>query len=138
MKKPLVALLAAGLMTACVGASMLAIGAAALINPNSTAPANSPKQASAVASTVSQQAQVQQLQGLIAQYQSREQQYQAQINQLNNLITQYQSREKQYQAQLDQVTTQAQQSQQILDELQRRGVIRILSDGTIQLLVRRN
>jgi len=70
---------------------------------------------------------------VIAQYQNREKQYQAQINQLNDQIAQYQNREKQYQAQMDQLTKQVQQLQQVMNELQRRGVIRILGDGAIQL-----
>jgi uncharacterized protein YlxW (UPF0749 family) len=124
MKKQFVALLAAVLMTACVGAAILVVGAAALFNPNGTTAANSHAQVAAPAPGVADQAQIQQLQNLIAQYQSREQQYQAQ--------------EKQYQQQLDRSSAQVQQAQlqmqqiqQLLVALQQRGVISITQDGQI-------
>ena len=76
--------------------------------------------------TGANQAQVAQLQSLVAQYQAREQQYRV--------------RERQYQDQLNQAATQLQQTnaqlqqyQQILTALQQRGIIRIGSDGSIQL-----
>lgn len=125
MKKQLAALLAALLMTACVGGSILAIGGVALFNPNGTAAANSLSQASQVVdANASQQVQIQQLQALVAQYQAREQQYQA--------------REKQYQQQLDQATVQVQQAQQQMEQIQmlltaleQRGLITVTSDGRI-------
>jgi hypothetical protein len=135
--KQILALATAFLVTSLIGLGMLAIGANAATNPDSVPVSDAPGNPAAAVSS-SAQPSAGQPGDVIAQYQQREQQYQAQINQLNSLIAQYQSREKQYQAQLNQVTTQAQQSQQILDELQKRGVIRILSDGTIQLLGRRN
>jgi hypothetical protein len=135
--KQILALVTAFLVTSMIGLGMLAIGANAATNPDSVPVSNSPGDSGAAVSTGAQSPTGQPA-DVIAQYQKREQQYQAQINQLNSLITQYQSREKQYQAQLDQATTQAQQSQQILSELQKRGLIRIMSDGTIQILGRRN
>jgi hypothetical protein len=128
--KQILALVMAFLVTSMVGLGMLVIGANAATNPNSIPVSNVPGDSTAAVSTGAQSSSGQP--GDVTA------QYQAQIIQLNSLITQYQSREKQYQAQLDQATTQAQQSQQILDELQRRGVIRILSDGTVQILGRRN
>jgi len=63
---------------------------------------------------------------------------QTQVQQLDNLVQQYQQREKQYQAQLDiaaqrlnEADQQVQSYQQLLDELQQRGVIRITQDGQV-------
>lgn len=129
MKKQLIAILAAILMTVCVGGSMLAIGGVALFNPNGTTASNSSTkvQAAQVADTsAAQQSQIQQLQDLIAQYQARDQQYQA--------------RDSQYQKQLDQASAQIQQSQQemqqvqaLLNALQERGLITVTSDGRIYI-----
>lgn len=125
MKKQAAALIAAVLMTACIGLSILAVGGAALFNQNGTAAANSRVQASqAVNANASQDAQVQQLQNLVAQYQAREQQYQ--------------SREQQYQQQIDQANAQVgrlqaqmQQVELLLQALQQRGLITVTSDGRI-------
>ncbi len=125
MNKRLAALLAAILSTACVGVVILAVGGAALFNPNGTAAAQSPAQAATAAAGGSQaQAQVQQLQALISQYQAREQQYQA--------------REQQLQQQLQNANGQVQQAQQQMQEvrslllaLQQRGLITITGDGQI-------
>lgn len=132
MKKQVAALIAAIVMTASVGAAMLAIGGMAFFNPNGTTVSNSPAQA-ASASQVSNisavqpaqnQVQVQQLQSLVAQYQQRDQQYQ--------------QREQQYQQQLQQATSQVQQAQtqmqqvqMLLTALQQNGVITVTSDGRI-------
>ena len=77
MKKPFMAVLIAFVVTACVGASIIAIGGAAMVNKNGAQVSNSPDQASGVlAATTSQQSdQVNQLQSLVSQYQDREQQY---------------------------------------------------------------
>lgn len=115
--KQLQALIAAVIVTGLIGLGMLAIGVNAALNPNTVAPSNTPGDASASVSTASPEAQ-------------------AQIKQLQDLIAQYQNREKQYQAQLNQADTQRQQYQQLLMELQSRGLIRINSDGTIQLRAR--
>ncbi len=129
MSKRLAALLAAILSTACIGVAILVIGGAALFNPNGTASAQSPAQASAAASattnnSAADQAQIQQLQSLVAQYQAREQQYQA--------------REQQYQQQLAAQSSQIQQAQQQMQEirnlllaLEQRGLITITQDGQI-------
>jgi TolA-binding protein len=126
MKKPFIAVLIAFLVTACVGASIFAIGGAALVNKNGVPVSNSPAQASdGLAVNSSQQAdQVGQLQGLVSQYQDREQQYQ--------------QREGQLQQELAQANTQIQQDQQTLQQvqmllaaLQQRGLIRLTNDGRI-------
>ena len=124
MKKQFIALLAALIMTACVGGSLLAISGVALFNPNGTQAANSQAQVSDP--NAMQQSQIQQMQGLITQYQAREQQYQ--------------TREVQYQQQLNQANTQVQQSQQqmqqiqaLLNALQQRGLITLTSDGRIYI-----
>lgn len=136
--KRMQALIAAVIMTIVVGLCMLAVGVNAVFNPNTVPITDAPPSASAAVNQID--ASPQQANSLIQQYQDREKQYQAQlsqaniqIQQLNNLVKQYQDREKQYQTQLNQATTTTQQLQNILTELQRRGIIRILSDGSIQL-----
>lgn len=125
MKKQFMAIFAALLITVCVGASIFAIGGAALLNKNAAALADSPSQVSLISdSNLSQQDQVAQLQDLVSQYQDREQQYQ--------------QREQQLQGQLLQANSQIQQDQQVLQQvqallaaLQQRGLISISSDGRI-------
>jgi peptidoglycan hydrolase CwlO-like protein len=107
------AVIAAVMITGLVGLGMLAIGANAALNPNTVAVSNAPGDPPAVDATSSQT--------------------QTQINHLQDLIAQYQNREKQYQAELNQADTQLQQYQALLAELQRRGLIRVNSDGSIQL-----
>ncbi len=124
MSKRLAAFLAAVLTTACIGVAILAVGGAALFNPNGTAAAQSPAQATAAASSGGAGDQVQQLQALVAQYQAHEQQYQA--------------REQQLQQQLQSDSSQVQQARQQMQEirslliaLQQRGLITITADGQI-------
>lgn len=130
--KRIQALVAAAVVAGVIGFGMLAIGVNAAFNPNSVPVSDSPDNSVAPVDSGDAQS-LSQSSDVIAQYQNREKQYQAQINQLNDQIAQYQNREKQYQVQMDQLTTQVQQLQQVMNELQRRGVIRILGDGTIQL-----
>src|ERR1044071_7975920 len=68
MKKPFIPILIALLVTACVGASMFAIGGAALINKSGVPASNSPVQASDVSAVTSSQQndQVAQLQSLVS------------------------------------------------------------------------
>ncbi len=105
--KRILALVAAFVMTGLVALCMLAVGGAALFNPNSVPVSNSPSAPSSVAASAdpSTQAQVAELQNEIAQYQQ----------------------------QLDQANAQLQDYQNLLTALQQRGLIRILSDGTIQI-----
>ena len=122
--KRLAALIAAGLVTSMIAFGMLLIGLNAYFNPNSVPASNSINDPPGVtnAPTTDAQAQISQLQSLVAQYQDREKQYQAQIQQLN--------------AQAQQLNTRVQELQGVLVQLQRLGIIRIQSDGTIQLRVR--
>jgi peptidoglycan hydrolase CwlO-like protein len=124
MKKQSIAMLAALVMTACMGVAILSVGGVALFNKKGTTVANSQAQAVQVNAGASQQAQIQQLQDLVSQYQARE--------------NEYQTREQQYKQQLDQVNAQVQGSQQQLQQvqallaaLQQRGLITITSDGQI-------
>ena len=112
------ALIAAAIITGLIALGMLAIGVNAALNPHSVAASNVPGDppASAVAAGSATSAQTQ-----------------AEINQLQSIVAQYQNREKQYQAELNQANSQLQQYQALLTELQRRGLIRINSDGSIQL-----
>ena len=124
--KRLQALVAATLITGVIGLCMLAIGVNAALNTNTVPVTNAPgdpaSAVSAAAPSANAQAQIAQLQNLIAQYQNREKQYQA--------------REQQYQTQLNQANAQLQQYQSLLRQMQQLGIIRINSDGSIQLRVR--
>lgn len=111
-KKP--ALIAAFLTTAVVAVAMFVIGASALFNPNSIPVVNADSSSGSTAA-VSVPASADQ------------------IAQLQNLVAQYQSREKQYQDQLNQANSQVQQYQQILTQLQRRGLISIDRNGQITI-----
>ena len=128
MKKSMIAILVALLITACVGGSILAVGGAAFFNPNGKPASNSPVQAIDASSSSSSQTtdQVAQLQSLVAQYQAREQQYQQREKQLQDQLTQVNA-----QLQSDEQTVQ--QAQMILSALQQRGLIRITNDGRIFL-----
>jgi TolA-binding protein len=126
MKKSFTALLVALLITACVGASIFAIGGAALFNKNGGTASSSPAQASDVSGLNSPQqaSQTDQVQSLISQYQDHEQQYK--------------QREQQLQEQLAQANAQIQQDQQMIGQfqnllmaLQQRGLIRVTNDGRI-------
>lgn len=126
MKKPLMAVLIALLVTACVGVSIFAIGGAALVNKNGVTPSDSPAQASnaSMANSSQQSDQVNQLQGLVSQYQDREKQYQQREQQLQQQLAQANA-----QIQQDQQTLQ--QVQMLLGALQQRGLIRLTNDGRI-------
>ena len=126
--KRLAALLTAGFVTSLIAFGMLLIGLNAFFNPNSVRANDSVNDPAGVTNvtTADTQTQINQLQSLLAQYQDREKQYQAQIQQ-------FQNREKQYQTQTQQLNSQVTQLQGVLSDLQRRGIIRIQSDGTIQL-----
>jgi uncharacterized protein YycO len=117
--KKLSALIAAFMITGVIGFAMFSIGANALTNRNSLPITNSPASASGSAGStqVASQAQIQQMQQVINQYQARDQQYQQQLNELMQ--------------QVNQDNAQVQAYQQLLFELQQRGVIIIRSDGTI-------
>jgi TolA-binding protein len=112
--KQIQAFVAAVIITGLVGIGMLAIGVNAVLNPNTVAASNAPGGVSTDISATSPDTP-------------------AQIKQLQDLVAQYQTREKQYQEQLNQANTQLEQYQQILVEMQRRGLIRINGDGSIQL-----
>jgi predicted Rossmann fold nucleotide-binding protein DprA/Smf involved in DNA uptake len=125
VKKRIIALTAAILMTACVGIAMLAIGGAALFNKNGAVAANSSSEAAKTAQVNAQKdAEIQQLQDLVAQYQAREQEYAQREQQLQSLLDQANTQVQQFQQQIQQV-------QALLQYLQSRGVIFITNDGRI-------
>ncbi|HTP03209.1 MAG TPA: hypothetical protein VMJ64_17660 [Anaerolineales bacterium] len=128
MSKRLVAALAAFLSTACIGVAILAIGGAALFNPNGTAVAQSPSRITNVSLSTSSQAEIQQLQSLVQQYQAREQQRIAREQQLQQQI-------EQNSGQVQQAQQQMQEIRQLLMALQQRGLITITDDG--QILINR-
>ena len=130
MNKNVMAAIAAAVMTLCIGLAIVAIGGMALFNPNGTAAANSPVQAtqnSGAATGAGDGVQAQQLQSLVTQYQRRE--------------VQYQQREAKYQQQLSADNTQLQllqqqnqQYQALVTTLQQRGIISISSSGQVFIL----
>jgi len=104
--KRIQALIAAVIITSLIGLGMLAVGVNAALNPNTVPISDAPGFSPTTTATSSQD--------------------QAQINRLQNLVAQYQ-------AQLNQANAQIQDYQGLLEQLQQRGIIRINSDGTIQL-----
>ncbi|HSA99520.1 MAG TPA: hypothetical protein VLE49_02640 [Anaerolineales bacterium] len=118
MKKHYTALLTAFAMTIFVGGGMFLVSANALLNRNGIPVANSPAQATATAEVrTAEQAQIQQLQSLVAQYQSRETQYQNELNSAGQDLQQAKDQIRQY--------------QMVLLALQNRGYIQIESNGQI-------
>jgi peptidoglycan hydrolase CwlO-like protein len=118
MKKHYTALLTAFAMTIFIGGGMFLVGANAFLNKNGVPVASSPAQATATAQVKSaEEAQIQQLQNQVAEYQSRETQYQ---NELNNAGQQ-----------LQQANDQIRQYQMLLVALQNRGYIQVSQDGRI-------
>jgi hypothetical protein len=119
------ALLAALLITVLVGAGIFVVGVNAFFNPNTVQVSNAPQAASAagsdtqVSQNLSDQQQIQQLQGLVQQYQQREKQYQDQLNTAAQ--------------RLNQDNQQLQSYQQLLGALQQAGIIRITSDGQVMI-----
>ncbi len=114
--KRIAAIIVAALVTGLIAVCILFVGANAVLKPNSVPVNDSPNSAAVVSNTNATDAQAQ-----------------AQIQQLQSLVQQYQARDQQYQAQIDQLNGEVQQLQNVLLELQQRGIIRIQSDGSIQL-----
>jgi hypothetical protein len=120
MKKHYTALLAAFLITMCMGAGMLLVSGSAYLNKNGLPVADSPSAATATAVyTSAQEAQLQQLQDLVNQYQTREVQYKNELAKASQ--------------QLDAANAQVQQYEMVMTALQSRGVIRIDQNGRISL-----
>jgi len=127
MKKQIMAVLTAFLMTVLIGVFIFAIGGAAFFNTMGTQAANAPSDVSLISNTnVSQADQVAQLQNLISQYQDHEQQYQQREQQLQEQLAQANSQIQQDQQMIQQV-------QMLLSALQQRGLISITSDGRIHI-----
>ena len=120
MKKQYTALLVAFAVTICMGAGMLLVSGSALLNKNGLPVANSPAQVTATAQANSaEQAQIQQLQSLVTQYQTREVKYQNELSSAGQ--------------QLQQANDQLRQYQMLLAALQNRGVIRIDESGRVSI-----
>jgi peptidoglycan hydrolase CwlO-like protein len=116
------ALIAAFLITIVVGLGMFVIGGNAALNKDGSAPLDSPQQANSqqanlAAPVADNQSRIDQLQGLVTQYQQREQQYQ---NELNTA-----------QQRLDQANTTIGQYQQLFQALIQRGVIQVDQSGRV-------
>jgi peptidoglycan hydrolase CwlO-like protein len=120
MKKHYTALLAAFVITICIGAGMILISASALWNKNGVPVADSPAAATATAEIKSaEQAQIQQLQSLVTDYQTREAQYQNELRSAGQ--------------DLEQANNQIRQYQIVLMALQNRGYIEIDPSGRITI-----
>lgn len=119
MRKQIIALLAAILITGTIAMSMLVIGANAMTNQKGTAVSNSPAAVAVSGSTAASadQVQIAQLQSLVAEYQAREQQYQAALKSDNDQLTQ--------------AASEMQMIQQLLSYLQSHGLIQIDNQGQI-------
>jgi peptidoglycan hydrolase CwlO-like protein len=127
MKKRIIALTAAILMTTCMGIAMLVIGGAALFNRNGAVASNSTSDAVKVAQVNAQKdAQILQLQAQVTQYKARVQEYQQREQQFQTLLDQANIQIQQFQQQIQQI-------QSLLQYLQSRGIISITSDGRIQV-----
>jgi predicted Rossmann fold nucleotide-binding protein DprA/Smf involved in DNA uptake len=137
--KQVQAIIAALVITAFTGLGIFAIGSNAFLNTNTVPIQNSPNDANtAVVTTTGASAESQVAVDAATQ---------AQLKQMQDLVTQYQAREKQYQTELadaaqklkdatsqaQQAAQQVQQYQDILMQLQQRGVIRVTADGQIQI-----
>lgn len=118
MKKTIPALIAALLITALLGGSMVLMGQNALGTSSAKAEAAQATQVSA--ETVAQYEQV------LAQYQQREVQYQALIEQASQQITTANQ-------QIDLANQQIQQYQSLLQQLQSNGLITVANDGTVTI-----
>ncbi len=119
MRKQLLALFSALLITGLIAMSMVVIGANAMSNQTGTVVSNSPATTAAAGSTTSSsdQAMIAQLQAQVAQYQTRDQQYQAALASDNQ--------------QLAQDSSEIQMIQQLLAYLQQHGLISINNQGQI-------
>lgn len=118
MKKQYTALLIAFAVTICMGAGMLLVSGSALLNKHGLPVANSPAQATATAEVKSaEQAEIQQLQNLVTEYQTREVKYQTELSSAGQ--------------QLQQANNQLRQYQILLAALQNRGYITVNSNGQI-------
>jgi len=120
MKKQYTALLAAFGITICMGAGMLLVSGSALMNKNGIPVADSPAAATATAEVkTAEQAQIQQLQSMVAEYQTREVKYQSELQNAGQ--------------DLQRANDQMQQYQMLLMALQNRGYITIDRNGRISI-----
>jgi hypothetical protein len=120
MKKQYTALLVAFAVTFCMAAGMLLVSGSALLNKNGLPVANSPAQATATAVAKSaEQVQLQQMQNLVAEYQTREAKYQSELSTAGQ--------------QLQQANDQVRQYQMLLAALQNRGVISVDASGRVSI-----
>jgi uncharacterized membrane-anchored protein len=119
MRKQIIALLAAILITGTIAMSMVVVGANAMTNQKGTAVSNPPSAIAVSGPTAASldQAQIAQLESLVAEYQAREQQYQAALKSDNDQLTQ--------------AASEMQMIQQLLTYLQSHGLIQIDNQGQI-------
>ncbi len=133
MRKQLPAFIAAFLITGCLGLGMFFVGAKALLNKNTVAAASAPDtkqnettQVASAALMQPDQTQIQQMQNLLDQYQQREQQYQQRERQYKDQLSAAQQ-------EIQQASAQIQQYQQLVDYLQRNGILHIERNGEVSV-----
>ncbi len=120
MKKQYTALLAAFAITICIAAGMLLVSGSALLNKNGIPVADSPAAATATAEVrTAEQAQIQQLQSMVTEYQTREVKYQSELQSAGQ--------------DLQKANDQMRQYQMLLMALQNRGYITIDRNGQISI-----
>jgi hypothetical protein len=144
--KQVSAIIAALVITAFAGLGIFAIGSNAFLNTNTVPIQNSPADTTTSAGTSAgtttgssavadpaTQAQLKQMQDLVAQYQAREKQYQSELADAAQKLKDATSQAQQAQIEAQQAAQQVQQYQDILMQLQQRGVIRVTADGQIMI-----
>ena len=120
MKKQYMALSAAFGITLCMAAGMLLVSGSALINKNGIPVADSAAAATATAVVkTAEQAQVQQLQSLVTEYQTREVKYQSELQSAGQDLQRSNDQLRQYQT--------------LLMALQNRGYINIDPSGQVTI-----
>jgi uncharacterized protein YlxW (UPF0749 family) len=120
MKKQYTALLAAFAITICMAAGMLLISVSAFVNKNGIPVADSPAAATAIAEIkTAEQAQIQQLQTMVTEYQTREVKYQSELSSAGQ--------------DLQKANNQLRQYQMLLMALQSRGYITVDANGQVTI-----
>jgi len=128
--KQVQAILASVLVTGLIAGVMVVIGGSALFSRPAVSVSAAPNAAVVSHSdTANSDADAAQLRALVNQYQAREQELRAQLDDLNKQLDEQNQ-------QLAQSNQQVQQYENLLQALQERGVIQIMSDGRIRIRTR--
>jgi hypothetical protein len=149
--KAIPAILFALAMTGLIAIAMLLVGANAFFNPNTVPVASAASAAPADVTTISDpsgvasqpgqtsdQQQLAEMRQLLQQYQDREKQYQQRLDEAVQRLNAANQQIQDANAQIQQDNQSVATYQQIMQELQRRGVITIDNNGQIYLRGRGN